>query len=289
MRFQVSGHLEYAIAFPSTLILNIQAQRSAGQVILDERLTIEPAVKVEEFQLDGQSRFVRLESGRRKHVTIDYAATVECAFDMVPAHDIDPTPVADMHQQAIPLLFPSRYCQSDKLSRLAWDLFGKIANPYDKVLAIIDWIYENVEYQSGSTDSGTSAYDTVTQRTGVCRDFAHLGIALCRAVNIPSRYFSGYAFQLDPPDFHACLECYVGGRWLIFDATRLAPLNGLVRIGSGRDAADAAVASIFGRVHCTAMKVDCQLAPGQKFTPLGRKQLTRKGLTLDVRRETPAN
>lgn len=122
----------------------------------------------------------------------------------------------------------------------------------------------------------------MTQRTGVCRDFAHLGIAFCRALNIPARYFSGYAYQLQPPDFHACFEAYIGGRWLIFDATRLAHVNGLVRIGNGRDAADAAVASIFGRVRCRTMTVDCRLAPGQRYAPLGRKQLKRRGVSLDV-------
>ncbi len=290
MRFQVTGHLEYTVNFPSTLIFNIHAQRNSSQMILDERFSVEPDVKVEEFLIEnGENRFIRLHTGRKKSLIIDYAATVESICDTVAVAAMDPTPIADIDRSAIPFLFPSRYCQSDRLGRLAWDLFGKIANPYEKVIAIVDWIHENVEYVRGSTNSETSAYDTVIQRTGVCRDFAHLGIALCRALNIPSRYFSGYAFKLEPPDFHACFECYVGGRWLIFDATQLVPLNGLVRIGTGRDAADAAVASIFGRVQLTNMRVDCQLAPGQKFTPLGRKQLSRKGITLDTTNVTSAN
>ena len=290
MRFQVSGHLEYEVKFPSTLIFNIHAQRNSGQTILDERFSIEPYIKVEEFHLErSDSRFVRLETGRKKRITIDYAATVECECQVVTAAEINPIPFAEMDRHAIPYLFPSRYCQSDRLGRLAWDLFGKIANPYEKVVAVVDWIHANVEYLPGTTNSETSAYDTVTQRTGVCRDFAHLGIALCRALNIPSRYFSGYAYQLSPPDFHACFESYIGGHWLVFDATRLAPLTGLVRIGTGRDAADTAVASIFGRVQLTGMKVDCQLAPDQKFTPLGRKQLSRKGISLETSHVTPAN
>jgi transglutaminase-like putative cysteine protease len=181
-------------------------------------------------------------------------------------------------------LFPSRYCQSDRLSRLAWDLFGKIKNPHETVVAITDWIHGNVEYVRGSTDSMTSAYDTVTQRTGVCRDFSHLAIALCRALNIPARYFSGYAYELEPPDFHACLECLIGGAWTVFDATRLAHLNGLVRIGTGRDAADAAVASIFGSVKCTSMAVSCRLDKGQKFQPIDREQLNRGGVALGPRK-----
>lgn len=283
MRFVVSGQLEYEVAFPSTLILNIHAQRTPSQTILEEHFQVEPYVKVEEFLSDnGENRFVRLETGRKKQIAIRYQATVESSHELIPAAKLDHTPVAQMDRRVIPFLFPSRYCQSDKLGRLAWDLFGKIANPYEKVVAIVDWIHENVEYVRGSTNSETSAYDTVTQRTGVCRDFAHLGIALCRALNIPARYFTGYAFQLEPPDFHACFEAYIGGRWMIFDATRLASLNGLIRIATGRDAADAAVASIFGRVNCRLIKVDCQLAPGQKFVPLTRKQIARKGVALDV-------
>jgi transglutaminase-like putative cysteine protease len=134
----------------------------------------------------------------------------------------------------------------------------------------------------GSTNSDTSALDTVIQRTGVCRDFAHLGIALCRAVDIPARYLSGYAYELDPPDFHACFECYIGGAWLVFDATRLAHLNGLVRIGTARDAAEASVASVFGSVQCTQVQVHCGLAPKQHFDPVTRQSANRTAVSLEA-------
>jgi transglutaminase-like putative cysteine protease len=283
MLFHVASHLEYTVKFPSTLILNIQAQGGSGQTILDEKLTVSPKLPTEEFlHTNGLNRYVRLETGDAEKLSIDYTATVECAFDVIPSDEMDHTTVGDLDPSVIPFLFPSRYCQSDRLGRLAWDLFGKVANPFDKVNAIVDWIHNNVEYVPGSTDSGTSAFDTVTQRTGVCRDFAHLGIALCRALNIPARYVSAYAYQLVPPDFHAVFECHLGGRWIVFDATRLAPLNGLVRIGVSRDAADSAVCSIFGSVQGTAMTVDCQLAPDQTFTPLGRRHLLRRGISLDA-------
>lgn len=282
MLFHVRADLEYAAKFPSTMILNIHAQRSASQVILEEQLSIEPRVKVEEFTQDiTGNRFLRLDTGRHKTLAVHYTASVDCDFQTYRAGAVEQTPVADLAASTIPYLFPSRYCQSDRLSRLAFDLVGDIENPHQKVVAIADWIHDNVEYLPGSTDSATSAYDTVTQRTGVCRDFSHLGIALCRAVNIPARYFSGYAYELDPPDFHACFECFIGGAWTVFDATRLAHLNGLVRIGTGRDAADAAVASIFGSVTCTEMKVSCELGGGQKFQPIDRKQLARGGVSLE--------
>lgn len=281
MLFHVAADLEYAAKFPSTMILSIHAQRNASQVILEEQLTIEPRIKVEEFtQETTGNRFLRLETGRHKALALHYTASVECDFQTYRAGAVEQTPVADLGAATIPYLFPSRYCQSDRLSRLAFDLVGDIDNPHQKVVAISDWIHGNVEYLPGSTDSMTSAYDTVTQRTGVCRDFAHLAIALCRAVNIPARYFSGYAYELEPPDFHACFECFIGGAWTVFDATHLAHLNGLVRIGTGRDAADAAVASIFGNVTCTAMKVSCDLGKGQTFHPIDRKQLARGGVSL---------
>lgn len=284
LRFNVSCRIEYDVAFPSTLIFNILPQRNSAQTILEERLTIEPHVPFEEISVDGgDNRFIRLKTGKKKKIAVSYDGTVECNYRFHATDEVDPTSVAEMDQRAIGFLFPSRYCQSDRLSRLAWDLFGKIENPYDKVVAIADWIHANVEYVRGSTNSETSAYDTVTQRTGVCRDFAHLGIAFCRALTIPARYFSGYAYQLQPPDFHACFEAHIGGRWLIFDPTRLAQPNGLVRIGTARDAADAAVVSIFGRVKLQSLEVDCKLADGQKFAPLSKRQLKHGGISLDSR------
>jgi transglutaminase-like putative cysteine protease len=160
-------------------------------------------------------------------------------------------------------------------------MFGDIGDSHQQVMAVADWIYDNVEYVRGSTDSQTSAFETITERAGVCRDFAHLGIALCRALTIPARYFTGYAHQLEPQDFHACFEAYIGERWLLFDATRLAPLNGLVRIATGRDAADAAVATLFGAIAGKKVQVDCQPAD-EGFAPLRREHLENRGFSLDA-------
>jgi transglutaminase-like putative cysteine protease len=281
MLFHVSCLLEYSARFPSTLILNVHAQRNVSQTVLDEQFDVEPQVKIDEFASEeSHNRFIRLNTEGHETLSIRYAAAVECAVQVYSAGSVEATAVADLSASTIPYLFPSRYCQSDRLSRLAWDLFGAIDNPHEKVVAISDWIYQNVEYLHGTTDSMTSAYDTVTQRTGVCRDFSHLAIALCRALNIPARYFSGYAYQLDPPDFHACFECFIGGHWVVFDATGLAHLNGLVRIGLGRDAADSAVASIFGSAFCTRIEVGCELGEGQTFVPLDRKHLDGRGVAL---------
>jgi transglutaminase-like putative cysteine protease len=165
------------------------------------------------------------------------------------------------------------------LQNLAYKEFGSIENIYSKVLAITDWIYNNVEYVSGSTNSQTSALDTLTERTGVCRDFAHLGITLCRALSIPARYLTCYAYTLQPPDFHACFEAYIGGNWIVFDATRLVPLNSLVKIANGRDAADAAVASIFGNASSTSIFVSCELAE-DNFNPFWYNENLLNGFSM---------
>jgi transglutaminase-like putative cysteine protease len=282
MRFSVASTLNYAVAQPSTLILNVHAQRTPSQIVVDEQFTVQPTVKVEELAADvRENRFIRIETGNAKNLTIAYKATVDCEHHLVTADQLNAVPVGKMDPRLIPYLFPSRYCQSDQLGRLAWDKFGKIENPYQKVVAIADWVYRNMDYLPGSTNASTSAYDTVIQRAGVCRDFAHLGIALCRALTIPARYFTAYAFDLQPPDFHAIFEAYIGNRWVLFDATRLVPLNGVVRIGSGRDAADAAVATIFGRVNCTSMSVSCTHADNN-YKPLKPKDLKMRGISLDA-------
>ncbi|MEO7774985.1 MAG: transglutaminase family protein [Steroidobacteraceae bacterium] len=281
MIFNVSCALDCEVKFPSALIFSIHAQRNASQRIVSETLTIEPRIETNEFTPAGSSnRFLRMETQQHERFSLRYAATVDCQFNVRSTGEIETTSVGELDDAAVPFLFPSRYCQSDRLARLAWDLFGRIDKPHGKVIAITEWIHANVEYVRGTTDSGTSAYDTVTQRVGVCRDFAHLGIALCRALNIPARYFTGYAYELDPPDMHACFECYIGDNWLVFDATRLAQLNGLVRIATGMDAADTAVASVFGDVSFKHMKVACGLGEGQTFIPIPHRHLARRGIAL---------
>lgn len=260
MKFKVFSELQYEVRMLTTFIFNIQATRTAGQTILEENLFIDPFFPLEEFtSTNGEARFVRLQVNNQMNFKISYSAVVDLQYHIIDKqHLLDTTPVARLDADVIPYLFPSRYCQSDKLQQLAAKEFGNIQNAYAKVSAINEWIYNNVEYISGATTSSTSAHDTLTERVGVCRDFAHLGIALCRALSIPARYFTGYAYHLNIPDFHACFEAYIGGEWIFFDPTKLAPANGLVKIANGRDAADAAVASMFGNTMCTLMNVTCE-------------------------------
>lgn len=279
MKFNVSAKLEYHINLASTLILNIHALRTPEQTVLQEVFIVDPQVKIEELtSVGGENRLIRLDITEPCQLKITYNALVDNSYQIVNHKQLAETPVAQLSPEILPFLHPSRYCQSDKLYRLANHMFGDIDTPFAQVMALTNWINTNVLYLSGSTNSQTSAYDTVTEQAGVCRDFAHLGIALCRALTIPARYFTGYAYKLKPADFHACFEAYLGGQWVLFDATGLAPLNGMVKIATGRDAADAAVANIFGDACGTHMEISCEVADAN-FKPYFYKGSKFEGLT----------
>lgn len=279
MKFNIASELNYQVTGASTLLLNIHALRTPAQAVLEETLTIDPYLKAEELNsTHGENRFVRIEVPEAAEVKISYKATVDNSFTLANHSREKVVPISAMDPSIFPYLFPSRYCQSDKLFRFANSKFGKIKHSFDKVAAITDWIHTNVEYLSGASNSSTSAFDTVTGQAGVCRDFAHLGIALCRTLSIPARYFTGYAYRLVPQDFHACFEAYLGGDWVIFDATKLAPLNGMVKIATGRDAADTAIANLYGDIFCNSIAVSCELA-GKRFKPLFYEPKDHTGIT----------
>jgi transglutaminase-like putative cysteine protease len=163
-------------------------------------------------------------------------------------------------------LYPSRYCQSDRLHRLAMHEFGQQWQGYSRVQGIRDWVQRRTTFASNTSNSNTSAVDTLLETVGVCRDFAHLMIALCRAVNIPARFATGIDYGADPAlgptDFHAYVEVYLGERWYIFDPSGTAIPMGFVRMGTGRDAADVAFATIFGTVTSTAPRISIEAVPG---------------------------
>ncbi|HWK54467.1 MAG TPA: transglutaminase family protein, partial [Hyphomicrobiales bacterium] len=186
---------------------------------------------------------------------LEYSAQVELQPQVSDAGEVGEIAFQELPQEVLPYLNPSRYCESDRLARLALREFSRFAPGHQRVQAICDWVYGQLQYLSGSTDARSSACDVLVQGAGVCRDFAHLAIALCRAICIPARYVSGYALSLEPPDFHGFFEAYLDGGWYLFDATRMASKQGLVRIGSGRDAADVSFASIIGNAMLLGMQV----------------------------------
>lgn len=255
MKYRLGCQLDYSIASPSTFIFNICAVENESQTIIEENLQIEPQTEYEEYVAPFiNNRYLRLTVPEGK-LKVSYQATVELSFTEENPYQIREVTPANLPLETLYYLYPSRYCQSDRLMQLAQDEFGDLEPGYSRVQAICNWIYDKVTYLSGSTDSHTSAYDIAVERVGVCRDFAHLGIAFCRALNIPARFVAVYANQLQPPDFHACFEAYLENRWYLFDATRLAPREGFVRIGTGKDAADVSFATVFGSVQMENMEV----------------------------------
>ncbi|WP_206607781.1 transglutaminase-like domain-containing protein [Ferruginivarius sediminum] len=262
VRYQVGCILEYQVSTPSTFIMNIGVARTRHQSAEWEDLRITPEVQ-RDFHEDPATgnryhRFVAPVC----HLSLRYTALVEHAPDVQDPAAIPAVPPERLPLETLPYLLPSRYCQSDHLMRLAHREFGGISPGYPQVQAICEWIAANVDYLAGSTGSLTSAFDTATQRVGVCRDFAHLGIAFCRAINIPARFVSGYAHNLRPPDFHAMFEAWLGDRWYLFDPTRQVSPMGMVRIGTGRDAADVSFALIIGPAVMTYMQVYAEPADG---------------------------
>ncbi len=248
MQFRLRCELQYDIATPTTVILNVEAQRGGRQRILGEAFTIEPQVQSEEYEVPETGNRYRRMLLQPGTYSVWYTAEIESTPTTRSIGSIPQVPIIELPFDVMNHLYPSRYCQSDKLARFAWRQFGEIGDGYEKVTAICNWIYENVDYLEGSSDSSTSAYDTFTLRAGVCRDFAHLGITFARALGIPARFVSAYALDLVPQDFHAVFEAYLGGQWYLFDATRLCPLEGILKIAVGRDAADSAFLTFFGQL-----------------------------------------
>ena len=243
--------LAYDVVYPAHFLFNIESAFHAGHRVVEERLTITPSMKVRTFCDERLgNRFVRLDAPKGV-LSINYRARLELNPAPVPLH-LDESPVTSVPDDVLRYLMPSRYCESDSMSRAAQQLFGQVPPGIGRVRAIENWVHDSMAYLPGFSNSTTTAQEVFVQRAGVCRDFAHLGITLCRALNIPARLVVGYVHFDEPPeDFHAVFEAWLDGRWVLFDATRMAPMDRLVRVGTGRDAKDVAFATIFGSVQMT--------------------------------------
>ena len=250
MKFRLGCKLGYTVNVAGTpFVFNIEAQAYESQQVLAESLVIEPPFPTDTWTMpESGNRYVRLKAPAGRLV-VSYEATVDLTVRTVDVETITQITPGDLPLSVFTHLYPSRYCQSDKLERFARSTFGALEVGYATVNGICNWIHDYVAYEGGVSDAMTSAFDTVTQRAGVCRDFSHLAVSLCRTLGIPARYVSAYASQLQPPDFHAVFEAYLrgpdGGAWYVFDPTRMSDPAGLVRIGIGRDAAEVAFCTPF--------------------------------------------
>ena len=247
--------LEYDVKTPSHFCFNIEAAHWPTQKILSERLAISSGVTPHSYT-DPRSgnRFIRFDAAPGP-LLVNYKAEVE-VHTPDPDTSLRELPVGEVPDDIFPYLMATRYCESDVLCAEISNMFGELPPGYGRVKAIQDWIHQNILYKPGSTNSNSTAGDVLAQRAGVCRDFAHLGITFCRALNIPARLVVGYVWFDEPPqDFHAVFEAWLDGQWVLFDPTGMAPVDRLVRIGTGRDAKDVAFATMFGAMNMVRKEV----------------------------------
>ena len=266
IRLDLSLELDYAIAEPGCdFVFNIHAAFTDRQRVIDEVLTLSQDLPWRiESEAASANRYLRL----RAHagtLHVGYRATVDLAHFVGRPEDIAEVPIDRLPASVLCYIYPSRYCQSDLLQRLARREFGHLQPGYARVQAVCDWVRERTVFESNTSDSNTSAIDTLLDPAGVCRDFAHLMIALCRALNVPARFTTGIDYGADPAlgptDFHAYVEVFLGDRWYLFDPSGTAIPMGFVRLGTGRDAADVSFATIFGPVTSSAPRIGIRAVP----------------------------
>lgn len=267
IRLRLAIELDYDIGEPGCdFIFNIHAAHTERQRVVEEALTLSQDVPQRvETDPTTANRYLRLQA-LPGPLRLAYSATVDLSHHVADPDSIAEVPVARLPAQVLRYIYPSRYCQSDRLHRFAMREFGQRWQGYGRVQAIRDWVLQHTTFSSNSSDSNTSAVDTLLETVGVCRDFAHLMIALCRAINIPARFTTGIDYGADPAlgptDFHAYVEVFLGDRWYLFDPSGTAIPMGFVRFGTGRDAADVAFATIFGTVTSSAPRIGIEAIAG---------------------------
>ncbi len=232
VRLEFEIRLHYDVAGPSDFICNIHAAETLRQRVVAEEMAFSlPLLDAPTVESDAATanRYLRFQSPAGA-LEVKYAATVDLFHHLQDPATIGETPIADLPPEALPYLLPSRYCQSDAISTVARKEFGGMQSGYARIQAICDWVHDRTEFKVGTSNPSTTALDTYEHRIGVCRDFAHLAITLCRALNVPARFVSALDYGADPalgpPDFHAYAECFLGGRWYVFDSTRISPRTG---------------------------------------------------------------
>ncbi len=254
IRLKLAIELNYEIEQPGCdFIFSFHVAQTKHQSVVNESLMISQNLARNLYtDPETNTRHLRLQA-MAGLLKVNYAATVDLDHFSAPHDQIFELPVARLPGPVLPYIYPSRYCQSDRLHKLAVKEFGHLQRGYSRVQAIRDWVLNRVTFRSNTSTGNTTAVDTLIEEVGVCRDFAHLMIALCRAVNIPARFVTGIDYGADPilgpTDFHAYVEVYLSGHWFIFDPSGVAIPMGFVRICTGRDAADSAFATIFGSVR----------------------------------------
>lgn len=258
---------QYNASWPTPALLVLNPRLDPWQSMRCEEFSIEPPLPVTEFQ-DMWGNCVDRLLLPPGQTTIRHDMFIQTPSVPEDYGAVDsPVPVEELPAEVLRYTLPSRYCDSDKLMDFAFAQFGDIPHGLVRVQAICDWVHNNIEYRWGAGSSFSSVSDVIAQRFGVCRDFAHAAVALCRCFNMPARYITGYVPDVaykdrgTPMDFHAYFQVYVGNSWRTYDARFNCPRIGRVKIACGLDAVDGAFSTLYGAAtlswfHVWAYQVD---------------------------------
>jgi transglutaminase-like putative cysteine protease len=258
---RVGCNIHFECESPATAILLVHPRSDPERPVRREDLDFGRGSKSESFtDADGNVAYrVILEIGPN-NIRHDALVEVTAASDRSEQFGGAPS-IATLPPEFLRYLLPSRYCDSDKLFAFAREKFGNIFDAGERVQAISDWVHKNIEYRFGSGRPDIAAAEVIERGYGVCRDFAHCTIALCRALNMPARYVTGHLPDIGhvdpgtPMDFHAYSEVYLGGQWHVFDARYNEPRIGRIKIAQGLDAVECAFATVYGAARMTKFEV----------------------------------
>ncbi len=261
IRLRVGCEFRYEVEAPTAATIQVRPRSDSTHRLVTETWSTKPEVPVDEYA-DLYGNPVKRLVMPPGPLVLGYDAIVSVPDEPDADATASPQPlVQDVPGDLLHFTLPSRYCLSDQLSETAWELFGQTEPGGARVQAICDWVHDNITFQYGTSNPLTTAMDVFQNRRGVCRDFAHLAISFCRALNIPARYVFGYLPDLyvkpndDPMDFAAWMEVYLGDRWWTFDPRNNQRRVGRVLIGRGRDALDVAMITTFGAAQFQSMTV----------------------------------
>lgn len=262
MKLQASCKMTVSASSDCPVVAMLRPRSGEAQWLISERYELDPWVPTTEYVDSFGNLCQRMKIPRGKmRIEVEMVMVTDDTVAVAPGASA--VPVEDLPFEALQYLLQSRYCPSDKMGDKAQEIAGSATPGYDQVEAIRHWIHGHLEYKYGVSSGTTDALDTLADGAGVCRDFSHVGISLCRALRIPARLVVGYLYQLDPMDMHAWFEAFVGGRWYTFDATQAQPRGGRLVVAYGRDAADVAFLSNYGPLEMGDMKVTVEEVPAR--------------------------
>jgi len=257
MRLKIEASLDYYFPQACELLLALEVAPLPDQRLVDDLLTVKGVGElypVADAEGVGRRTWMMVEGRIQAH----YQATVDVERVPVALDDLVIAPLHELPSDVVSYLWPSRYCEADKFESFVDKRFGEIEGGA-RIAAMAAWIREEMDYVPGTSDTNTTASDAFVARQGVCRDYAHLMATFARAAGVPARLVSGYALDLDPPDFHAVVEVWLSGGWQIVDATGKAKPGAIARICAGRDATDIAFMTSFGPAQMNSQSVTVSL------------------------------